>query len=191
MSDFISDLSLTLLHHFSGKKVLVTGSSGHLGEAICRTLQSVDCDVIGVDIRSSEYTTHVGSILDREFVKSLLQGIQYVFHTATLHKPHIVSHTNQNFIDVNVTGTLNLLEESADAGVKSFVFTSSTTVFGNAMKAETPVWVTEDLNPIPKNIYGITKLAAENLCELIHKTKYLPCVVGRDSSWSLMTTRQC
>jgi nucleoside-diphosphate-sugar epimerase len=166
-------------------KFLVSGSSGHLGEALCRTLIPLQCEVISIDVIPSEYTSHVGSILDRDFLKKLLQGVDCVFHTATLHKPHIISNSNQEFVDINVTGTLNLLEESVSAGVKSFIFTSSTTVFGDAMKSSSPVWVTEDLIPIPKNIYGVTKLAAENLCELFYRNHGLSCIILRTSRFFL------
>ena len=186
MAEFsTTSLSTSLAGKVSGKKVLVTGSSGHLGEAICRTLGPLQCEVVGIDILPSEFSTRVGSILDREFVKTQLQGVEFVFHTATLHKPHIVSHSNQDFVNVNVTGTLNLLEESVAVGVQAFIFTSSTTVFGDAMKSSNPVWVTESLNPIPKNIYGVTKLAAENLCELFHRNHSLPCIILRTSRFFL------
>jgi UDP-glucose 4-epimerase len=186
MSKFSTSLVPSVTGNLAGKKILVTGSSGHLGEALCRTLLPLQCEVIGVDILTSEYTTHVGSILDREFVKRCMgEGVEYVFHTATLHKPHIISHTKQKFIDINVTGTLILLEESVATDVKSFIFTSSTTVFGDAMKGPSPVWVTEELNPIPKNIYGVTKVAAENLCELFHRNEALPCIILRTSRFFL------
>lgn len=181
----MSEFSVAPLFEDVDGKVLVTGSSGHLGEALCRTLSSTDREVIGIDILPSQYTTHVGSILDVAFIKEQLEGVKYVFHTATLHKPHIASHTNQDFIDINVTGTLNLLEESVEAGVEGFIFTSSTTVFGDAMKGPSPVWVTEDLAPIPKNIYGVTKLAAENLCEMFHRNHRLPCIILRTSRFFL------
>ena len=62
-----------------------------------------------------------------------MSGVQAVFHTATLHKPHIATHPRQDFVDTNVTGTLNLLEEAAAAGVASFVYTSTTSIFGDAL----------------------------------------------------------
>ncbi len=62
-----------------------------------------------------------------------MEGVDHVLHTATLHKPHVGSHTRQDFVDVNVTGTLNVLEAAARAGVRSVVFTSSTSTFGRAM----------------------------------------------------------
>jgi UDP-glucose 4-epimerase len=105
-------------------------------------------------------------------------------HTATLHKPHIATHTRQDFVDTNVTGTLNLLEEATAAGVTSFILTSTTSVFGRALVPEVgapAAWITEDVVPLPKNIYGITKLAAESLCELFHNIRRLPCLILRTS----------
>jgi UDP-glucose 4-epimerase len=90
-------------------KTLVTGSSGHLGEALVRTLRSKKREVIGVDIVPSEFTDQVGSIVDRHFVKRCMEGVDAVVHTATLHKPHVVTHSRQSFVDTNITGTLNLL----------------------------------------------------------------------------------
>jgi UDP-glucose 4-epimerase len=114
-------------------KVLVTGSSGHLGEAMARRLKELNHEVIGLDIVKSSFTSHVGSITDRSFVKDCMEGVETVFHTATLHKPHVATHDLQQFIDTNITGTLHLLQESLAAGVKRFIFTSTTSVFGAAM----------------------------------------------------------
>jgi len=83
-----------------------------------------------------------------------------------------------------VTGTLNLLEAAVREGAGSFIFTSTTSTFGEAMrppKGAPAVLVTEDLAPIPKNIYGVTKLAAENICRLVHKKHKLPCLILRTS----------
>jgi UDP-glucose 4-epimerase len=165
-------------------KVLVTGSAGHLGEALVRTLQEMKHQVIGVDIRATPFTTNVCSIIDRPCVKGCINGVDAVFHTATLHKPHVVTHSRQDFIDTNVTGTLNLLEEAVAAGVESFIFTSTTSVFGDALvppPGAPATWVTEDVTPVPKNIYGVTKVAAEDLCQLFHRNHGLACIVLRTS----------
>ena len=76
----------------------------------------------------------MGTILDRQFVRRAVKGADAVIHSATLHKPHVATHSRQNFVDVNVTGTLNLLEESVAAGVEAFIFTSTTSAFGRALK---------------------------------------------------------
>jgi UDP-glucose 4-epimerase len=166
------------------KRVLVTGSAGHLGEALVRVLTGRGDDVVGLDVLDSEYTTVVGDIADREVVRAALAGVSAVLHTATLHKPHVGSHSRQAFVDTNVTGTLALLEEAAAAGVGAFVFTSTTSAFGRALtpgRGEPAAWITEDVPPVPRNVYGVTKTAAENLCELVHRDLGLPVVVLRTS----------
>lgn len=165
-------------------KILVTGSAGHLGEALMRTLRAGSHEVVGIDVLASPYTDLVGSIVDRDFVARAMQGVDAVLHAATLHKPHVETHPRQAFVDVNITGTLNLLEEAVAGQVGAFVFTSTTSAFGDAL-APTPdgpaTWITEDIVPIPKNIYGLTKVAAENLCELMHRLHGLPSIVLRTS----------
>lgn len=165
-------------------KVLVTGSTGHLGEALIRTLKSLHYEVIGLDVLPSPFTTHRGSITDRNFVKHCMAGVKTVFHTATLHKPHVATHSEQDFIDTNITGTLHLLQEAVAAGVESFVFTSTTSVFGDALippPGAPAAWITEDVVPVPKNIYGVTKAAAEDLCQLYYRNHGLACIVLRTS----------
>lgn len=165
-------------------KILVTGAAGHLGEALIRMLRQSGRDAIGVDIIKTLFVDRVGSIVDRGFVKQQMKGVGAVIHAATLHKPHVATHARQDFVDVNVTGTLNLLEEAHAAGVKTFVFTSTTSVFSDAIAAagdRAALWVTEELAPAPKNIYGVTKLAAEELCRLFHRKFGVNCLILRTS----------
>lgn len=165
-------------------KALVTGSAGHLGEALVRTLKEMNYEVIGLDVLASPFTTHQGSVADAGFVKGLLKEVSTVFHTATLHKPHVATHSEQDFIDTNITGTLNLLQAAIENGVKKFIFTSTTSVFGDALvpPAGMPAaWITEEIHPVPKNIYGVTKTAAEDLCQLYHRNHGLACLVLRTS----------
>jgi UDP-glucose 4-epimerase len=164
--------------------VLVTGSSGHLGEALVRVLGAGGYDVTGIDVRESPYTTVVGSVADRAVVRDCVAAADAVLHTATLHKPHVGSHGKQAFVDTNVTGTLTLLEEAVAAGLSSFVFTSTTSAFGRALtpaSGQPAAWITEDVVPRPRNIYGVTKTAAEDLCELVHAEHGLPVIVLRTS----------
>ena len=165
-------------------RILVTGAAGHLGEALMRTLRESDHDPVGLDVLDSPLTDVVGSIEDRDVVRRWMRGVDAVLHTATLHKPHVATHARQAFIDVNLTGTLNLLEEAASGHVGAFVFTSTTSAFGRALSpppGEPAAWLTEDVVPVPKNIYGVTKVAAENLCELMHRDTGMPCLVLRTS----------
>lgn len=164
--------------------ILVTGSSGHLGEALMRRLREDRRPARGLDIKPSPFTTHVGSIVDRAFVQACMDDVDAIIHTATLHKPHVATHSRQDFVDVNITGTLNLLEEAAASGISSVVFTSTTSVFGDALRpppGEPAAWITEDVQPVPKNIYGLTKIAAEDFCALFHRLHGLGSIVLRTS----------
>lgn len=166
------------------RRILVTGSAGHLGEALVRTLRGAGHEVASLDIVASSFTDEVASITDRDTVRRLMKGVDAVLHAASLHKPHMVTHTRQDFVDVNVSGTLVLLEEAAAAGVSTFVYTSTTSAFGHALRppAGAPAaWITEDQPSIPRNIYGVTKTAAEDLCEMFHRTNAMGCIVLRTS----------
>lgn len=165
-------------------KILITGSSGHLGEALALTLSARGHDVVGLDRLPGIATTMVGSVLDASLLDKATAGAAWVFHTATLHKPHVATHPDQDFIDVNVSGTLAVLEAAKRAGVGSLVFTSTTSVFGDALTPERgapAAWIDESVTPKPKNIYGVTKAAAEDLCALASRNHRLPVIVLRTS----------
>jgi nucleoside-diphosphate-sugar epimerase len=165
-------------------RTLVTGSSGHLGEALVRTLAARGADVTGLDTRPSEWTNVVGSVDNPGLVREVMAGVDVVLHAATLHKPQLTFAPGQAFVDTNISGTLSLLDAAVEAGVKAFVMTSSTTVFGDALVPaphKPAAWIDETVVPVPKNIYGATKAAAEDLCQLAHRNAGLNCVVLRTS----------
>jgi len=147
-----------------------------------RTLRAANRPCVGLDILASPFTDIVGSIADPAVVERAMNGVDLVLHTATLHKPHVATHSRQAFVDTNITGTLNLLE--ASSRVRGFVFTSTTSTFGDALVApldQPAAWITEAVVPAPKNIYGVTKVAAEDLCARAHRNRHLACIVLRTS----------
>ena len=149
-----------------------------------RVLPDDGHEVIGLDVLGSPRTDVVGSIADRNVVHQAVAGVEAVVHSATLHKPHVESHTRTDFVATNIAGTLNLLEEAVAAGVSRFIFTSTTSAFGRALQPEPgapAAWITEDVVPVPRNINGTTKAAGENLCELISRDYGLPCLILRTS----------
>jgi nucleoside-diphosphate-sugar epimerase len=165
-------------------RILITGSAGHLGEALVGELGADGHEVIGLDMLESPHTSIVGSIADRSLVKRSVAGVDAVIHSATLHKPHVATHGRSDFVDTNVTGSLHLLEEAVAADVSAFIFTSTTSAFGRALvpaEGEPAAWITEDVVPAPRNIYGVTKVAAEDLCELVWRDHRLPCLILRTS----------
>jgi UDP-glucose 4-epimerase len=192
--------------------VLITGSSGHLGEALLRVLRddaaglsaevraaahalavSVNGDqamtrplrAVGIDVIEGPMTNEIVDITDRETLRGVFDRhrVRAVIHTATLHKPHVETHTRQQFIDVNVSGSLNLMEIATEFGVQAFVLTSTTSVYSKSIEKHanggSSLWVDEDTTPCAKNIYGITKLTAEGLAGLLMRLHNLPVVVVR------------
>jgi nucleoside-diphosphate-sugar epimerase len=146
-------------------KVLVTGSSGRIGGAIAARL-SLRHQVTGFDQRPGPLTTALGDVRDTARVAGLCAGMDAVLHTASLHVPDLAARSAQEFRDVNVLATRRLLDACGEAGVARFVYTSTTSLYGDALVPDAggAVWVTEDLAPRPRDIYDETKLAAEAAC---------------------------
>ena len=172
-------------------RILVTGSSGWLGRTLVPRLERDGHAVIGLDPEPAETTRVLGSITDPDLVRKTIcdNGIEAVIHAGALHKPNIATHSATDFVAVNVQGTLNLLEAAVAPGsaVDRFVFTSTTSLMisgeiraGAASGATQAAWITEMMQPLrPRNIYGVTKLAAEHLCRLFHESHQLPVVMLR------------
>lgn len=163
------------------KKILITGSSGQSGTAIAGLLNK-KYEVIGVDLTQGPYTTAIGDLMDKAFVDKMVSGVDIVIHTAALHAPHVASRTRENFVDTNIKGTLYLLESSERNGVEKFVYTSTTSLYGASMEDnEAAVWITEEVPLRPRDIYDITKIAAEELCRDFFNKEKLRTVVLRVS----------
>lgn len=146
------------------RTVLVTGSAGQSGQVIVERL-SERYDVVGFDRLESRYTTVLGSLTDWEQVKAATAGVHAIIHTASLHAPHVPTHSREEFIDNNIKGTLYLLEAAKVNKVRKLVYTSTTSLYGESMdNPDRAVWITEAVRPVARDIYDITKLAAENLC---------------------------
>jgi UDP-glucose 4-epimerase len=167
--------------------VLLTGSSGWLGRFLAPRLRNAGHSVTGLDVAPGADTQIVGSVADRATVdRAFDHGVDAVIHSGALHKPDIIRYPAQAFVDVNVTGTLNLLEAARAAGHDRFVFTSTTSLMISQRirdeRDDSAIWLDETSGPIaPRNIYGVTKFAAEELCRLFATEHGLPCVVLRTS----------
>jgi UDP-glucose 4-epimerase len=166
-------------------RILVTGSSGWLGLTLVPRLRAEGHIVIGLDPKPGATTDIVGSAADRALIRSIIgdHRIEAIVHAGALHKPNIETHAREDFLEVNVRGTFNLLEEAVAQGLSRFVFTSTTSLMVSRdireARGNAAAWLTEDFNPQPRNIYGVTKLAAEHLCRLTHELHGLPVVVLR------------
>lgn len=146
-------------------RILLTGSSGRIGAAIGARL-SLRHAVTGIDRKPGALTAEVIDVRDTQRLAPLLAGVDAVVHTASLHVPDLASQSATEFRAVNVEATERLLAACGEAGVRRFVYTSSTSLYGDAMLPAdgAAAWVTESLPPRPRDVYDETKLAAEQAC---------------------------
>ena len=145
-------------------RIVVTGSAGRVGRAIHMRLAR-DHDVVGFDEKPSPTTDVVARLQDVVALGRVVQGADAVVHVAALHAPHVGLRPDGDFERVNVEATEALVRIAAAAGVRRFVFTSTTALYGAGQPGEDADWITEDTVPRPRTIYHRTKIAAENLLE--------------------------
>lgn len=153
------------------KTCLVSGCSGFVGNHLCKELLNQGAYVIGIDclIRDnmkniSDIMTHdnfefiPANITDNDWLTNIFEtnNIDYVSHQAAICIRYCQSHPRQA-IDVNVKGTINLLELAAQHKIKKFVAASSASVYGDPIVLP----INEDDALLPKNIYGVTKIMNE------------------------------
>ena len=151
-----------------------------------RVLRADGHDVVGLDILASPYTDVVGSIADRALrARAASTGVDAVLHAATLHKPHVGSHTppgvrrHQHHRHAEPAGgggrrgrrALRLHEHDQRVRARADARRPARPRRGSPRTSR----------PVPRNIYGVTKTAAEDLCELVHRDHGLPCLILRTS----------
>lgn len=157
-------------HHgdgFRGKKVFITGGAGfigsHLAEALFRLGASVVVmdDLTGGNVANLQHLPGVhfirGSVLDTNLLARCIQGSELVFHQAALGSVPASVDRPRRFFEVNVSGTLNVLEAAKLAGARRVMFAASSSAYGDSEvlpKVETMV-------PLPKSPYAATKVAGE------------------------------
>lgn len=149
----------------NSKTHLVTGGSGFLGNLIVRRLLDEGAQVRILDIwddpeRPKDAEFILGNLLDESAVKKAVQGVDVVHHTAALVP---LTKSGDLFRKVNVEGTRLVAQEAVAAGTQSFVYLSSSAIFGR-----TPCPVTIDAKPAPIELYGQSKydgeMAAAEVC---------------------------
>jgi len=162
------------------KKILISGSSGQVGSCLVEHF-SKKYDVIGLDIKKSgipeiDRITTLGDIRDKDIVNKLVKDVDAVIHTAAQLN---IKRSLENPIldaDINIMGTLNLLDATRkNKNISKFVYLSSSVVYGNAEYL--PIDENHPLNPV--SAYGLSKLTGEKYCFLFNKVFGLPIVCIR------------
>ena len=162
-------------------RVLVTGAGGTLGTALAPALAEAGHVPVLQDVRPLE-TGHAfvqGDVRDPDSVLRAAEGVDVVVHTAAIHGIHLRDHSPRDFYDLNLTGTLNVWEAAAAVGVKAVVFSSTMGVYGSRDAPGRGAASAEDVPLRPGDIYGWSKLAGEELCQLYGRTHGIPSVALR------------
>jgi nucleoside-diphosphate-sugar epimerase len=167
---------------------LVTGAAGFVGSHLCAALLDDGAEVLAVDAFTDDYSRlrkeqNLGhlrgraglSFLEADLAEAslapLLDGVDCVFHLAG--QPGVRASWGPDFVRYvrhNIVATQRLLEASMLHPLRKFVFSSSSSVYGDAVAYPTP----ESLRPQPLSPYGVTKLAAEHLCEAYRSSFGVP-----------------
>jgi len=173
------------LNECKGKNILVTGGAGFIGSHLVDRL-SLENKVIVLDNLSSGSLSNLeksknritfikGDTLDKGLLKDIVAEVELVFHLAA-NVGNIKSIEDPYFdMDVNIKGTINLLEACLKSNIKRLVYSSSGAIFGEAKYL--PIDEEHPLNP--ESPYGVSKLAAEKYCFAFYKVHGIPTTAVR------------
>ena len=159
-------------------RVLISGAGGTLGTALAPALADAGHEPVLQDVRPLEtpYETVQGDVRAADDVLTAASGVDVIVHTAAIHGIHLRDHTPRDFYDLNLTGTLNVWQAAVAVGARAVVFSSTMGVYKSHNAAGQGAALAEDVPLRPGDIYGWTKLAGEELCQLFGRTHGIPSV---------------
>ena len=148
-------------------KVLVTGGNGLIGQSVVNELLQNGLSVRSMDIsknRVDNIENFIGSILDVNNVNKAVRGCDAVIHLAAMLGVKRTETNRLETLNINIQGTVNILEACVKNNVEKVIFTSSSEIYGD----QTSDYISETCHRNPKSIYGVTKLASEEYFEAYH-----------------------
>ena len=172
-------------------KILVTGSDGFIGSHLVETLVRAGRDVRAfvlynsfdswgwlddspADIRKSIEVV-MGDVRDPNFVRTAMKGCDSVLHLAALIGIPYSYHAPDSYVDVNIRGTLNVVQAARDLGTSKVVVTSTSEVYGSAQF----VPITEDHPLVGQSPYAATKIGGDQIALSYHRSFGTPVAVAR------------
>lgn len=162
--------------------VSISGGLGFIGLGVGKALSATGHKILLSDIHRHCTVTDMAyeqaDVLSAEDCKNICEGQDIVFHSAAMHDAKDVAKNPLYTVELNVTGTLNLLKAAIDCGVKRFIYLSSAKVFGSPENLPS---VETDL-PVPKETYALSKVMSEYYCRLMHEQSDLKITVIRPFS---------
>jgi UDP-N-acetylglucosamine 4-epimerase len=172
-------MNTTYPEEITKQKILVTGGAGFIGSNLCEKLLELDNNVVCMDNLATGKKKNIeafldhpsfiffkGDIRDPEDCKKAVENVDYVLHQAALGSVPRSINDPVTSNDVNVSGFLNMLIASRDAGVKRFVYAASSSTYGDS-KALPKL---EDNIGKPLSPYAVTKYVNELYADVFHKT---------------------
>lgn len=152
------------------KKVIVTGGAGFIGSNLVDALLHEGFEVHVIDDLSSgkkehvnpKATLHVKDIRNLSDIQPIFDAATYVFHLAALPRVQFSIEHPRETHEVNVTGTMNVLITSKEAGVKRVIYSASSSAYGD----QPTMPLQEDMQPSPKSPYGLQKYVGEVYCRV-------------------------
>jgi nucleoside-diphosphate-sugar epimerase len=159
-------------------RVLVTGAGGTLGLALAPALEQAGHEPVLQDVRdvATPYEFHHGDVRSAQDVRAAARGVDVIVHAAAIHGIHLGDHSTRDFYDLNLTGTLNVWEAAVEVGARAVVFSSTMGVYKTHSAPGDGVALREDVPLRPGDVYGWTKLAGEELCQLYGRTHGIPSI---------------
>lgn len=175
----------------SGKKILVTGADGFIGSHLVESLMKKGCKVRAfvyynsfnswgwLDTFSREKLKKIdvfaGDVRDHNCVRKAVTGADAVFHLAALIGIPFSYNAPDSYVDTNIKGTLSILQACRDAGTKRIIVTSTSEVYGTAMRV--PI---DESHPLqPQSPYSATKIGADSIADSFYRAFGLPGVIAR------------
>lgn len=180
--------SSQLAQKIDGKTCLITGGAGFLGSWMCDILSVLGARIICVDDLSSGSKKNIEHLHQSDFLfikedvaqLSITEEVDYMIHMACIASPALYQENNLETLDTSVLGTRNMLELARQKNPESFLFTSTSEVYGDAGLVPTPESYWGNVNPIgPRSVYDEGKRVAETYCVSYLQRYGLPVRIAR------------